>query len=188
MVYSIVNEEPIPVQNYLTDISPKVVHILNRAMEKDPEDRYQFVHEMVIDLRRLKKETTRVTRQRAEGVHDVPTSKLSRPTKKWMKRAAYGGGGVLALIAGVALVWFVIQQIVGPPEPVPIAVISFENQTGEASYDYLRDAIPNLLTTSLEQSRYLRVTTWDRMRDLLRQMGKPDLVSWRYRMQQSRSR
>ncbi len=175
MVYSIVNEEPVPVQDYLTDISPELVHILNRAMEKDPEDRYQFVHEMVIDLRRLKKETTRVTRQPTERVHEEPKFILSPQSKKWTKRAAYGGGGVLALIVAVALVWFLIQQIVGPPEPVPIAVISFENQTGDPAYDYLRDAIPNLLTTSLEQSRYLRVTTWERMRDLLRQMGKQDI-------------
>jgi serine/threonine protein kinase/predicted Zn-dependent protease len=54
----------------------------------------------------------------------------------------------------------------------PIAVISFENQTGEAAYDYLQKAIPNLLITSLEQSKYLRVVTWERMYDLLKQMGK----------------
>jgi serine/threonine protein kinase len=62
MVYSIVNEEPIPVQRYLSDISPELVHILGRALEKDSGDRYQNVAEMVIDLRRLKKETTRVSR------------------------------------------------------------------------------------------------------------------------------
>jgi serine/threonine protein kinase len=62
MVYSIVNEDPTPIQKYLPEISSEFVHILNRALEKDPEDRYQFVHEMVIDLRRLKKETTRVSR------------------------------------------------------------------------------------------------------------------------------
>jgi serine/threonine protein kinase/Tfp pilus assembly protein PilF len=56
----------------------------------------------------------------------------------------------------------------------PIAVISFENQTGDKTYDYLRKAIPNLLITSLEHSRYLRVVTWERMGDLLKQMGRPD--------------
>ncbi|MCK4758393.1 MAG: tetratricopeptide repeat protein, partial [Candidatus Aminicenantes bacterium] len=55
-----------------------------------------------------------------------------------------------------------------------VAVISFENQTGEKSYDYLQKAIPNLLITSLEQSKYLSVTTWERMHDLLKQIGKED--------------
>ena len=53
-----------------------------------------------------------------------------------------------------------------------IAVISFENQTGDQKYDYLRKAIPNLLITSLEQSEYIHVVTWERMQDLLKIMGK----------------
>ncbi|MFX0210586.1 MAG: tetratricopeptide repeat protein [Candidatus Hodarchaeota archaeon] len=56
-----------------------------------------------------------------------------------------------------------------------IAVISFENQTNDNSYDYLQKAIPNLLTTNLEQAGYFYVMTWERMHDLLRQMGKEDV-------------
>ncbi len=59
--------------------------------------------------------------------------------------------------------------------PKPVAVISFENMTGDIAYDYLRKAIPNLLITSLEQSKYLRVITWERMQDLLKQAGKYDV-------------
>jgi len=54
----------------------------------------------------------------------------------------------------------------------PIAVITFENQTGDKKYDYLQTAIPNLLITSLERAESLRVITWERMRDLLKQVGK----------------
>jgi tetratricopeptide (TPR) repeat protein len=60
-------------------------------------------------------------------------------------------------------------------EPKPVAVVTFENNTGDAAYDYLRKAIPNLLITSLEQSKYLRVVTWERLQDLLKQMNKPDV-------------
>lgn len=60
-------------------------------------------------------------------------------------------------------------------EPKTIAVISFANLTGDPAYDYLRDAIPNLLISSLEQSPYLRVTTWERLYDLLKQKGKQDV-------------
>ncbi len=62
MMYSIVNESPEPIQKYKPELSPELLHILNRALEKDPEDRYQTVHDMVIDLRRVKKETSRVSR------------------------------------------------------------------------------------------------------------------------------
>jgi tetratricopeptide (TPR) repeat protein len=49
-----------------------------------------------------------------------------------------------------------------------VAVLPFENQTGEVSLSYLRKAIPNLLITNLEQSKYVRVLTWERLGDLLR--------------------
>jgi tetratricopeptide (TPR) repeat protein len=58
---------------------------------------------------------------------------------------------------------------------VSMAVIHFENQTGDSAYDYLQEAIPNLLITSLEQSKSFRVTSWERLRDLLEQMGKEDV-------------
>jgi len=53
----------------------------------------------------------------------------------------------------------------------PVAVITFENLTGGDAYDYLGRAIPNLLITSLEQSEYLKVITWERMGDVMKQLG-----------------
>jgi tetratricopeptide (TPR) repeat protein len=44
----------------------------------------------------------------------------------------------------------------------------------DASNDNLRKIIPNLLITSLEQSGYFQVTTWSRMQDLLKQMGRKE--------------
>jgi tetratricopeptide (TPR) repeat protein len=70
---------------------------------------------------------------------------------------------------------WVEQRLVAAPKP--IAVISFENLSGDPEYDYLSKAIPNLLITSLEQSRYLQVTTWERMRDLVRQLGREEVRS-----------
>jgi serine/threonine protein kinase len=62
MVYSIVNEEPEDIEKYRPGLPAELLHVLGRSLEKDPADRYQSVTEMVIDLRRLKKETTKVSR------------------------------------------------------------------------------------------------------------------------------
>jgi|GEM_PF-164447 len=180
MMYSILNEEPHPVQDYLPDAPSELLHVLNRALEKDPEDRYQTVHDMVIDLRRLKKETTRVVRTSAAmRPSEVSVEELKKHSegllqKKWIRPAAVGGGVLVVLLLAYFVVWPAVESLLFRTERIPIAVITFENQTGEAQYDYLRAAIPNLLITSLEQSTALRVTTWERMRDLLKQMGRSD--------------
>jgi TolB-like protein len=56
-----------------------------------------------------------------------------------------------------------------------IAIITFENQAGDNAYDYLMKAIPNLLITNLEQTGDFYVATWERMRDILSQMGQRDV-------------
>ena len=57
MMYSVLNEEPQPIQKYIPDISSEFVHILNRALEKDPENRYQTAADLRSDLKRLKRDT-----------------------------------------------------------------------------------------------------------------------------------
>ena len=87
------------------------------------------------------------------------------PSKKiWIPGAA-----VLLVLVGF-LVWQIIPEKVGAGRS--IAVIGFKNQTGDAELDYLREAIPHLLITSLEQSNRVRVTSWERMKDLLRDSGR----------------
>jgi serine/threonine protein kinase/DNA-binding SARP family transcriptional activator len=181
MMYSILNEEPESLQKFLLDVPSELLHVLNRALEKDPNERYQNVAEMVIDLRRLKKETTRVVRLTAaqvpiEGLPHIPEKpSVGLHRQKWNRPAAIVVGSLLVLALAYFVIWPSIHGLLFRTERVPIAVISFENQTGDPQFDYLRSAIPNLLITSLEQSSALRVTTWERMRDLLKQMGKPDV-------------
>ena len=53
-----------------------------------------------------------------------------------------------------------------------IAVISFENQTGDKALDDYREIIPSRLITSLEQTQSFYVTSTERLRDILKQVGK----------------
>jgi serine/threonine protein kinase/Tol biopolymer transport system component len=113
MVYSIVNEEPTPIQKYLPDVSSELMHVLNRALEKDPSERYQSVAEMVIDLRRLKKQTSRVSRSMtAEGIGNesqeraggAPHGKVRRSKTKLALIA------VSTLIVGAAAVFLLTSR------------------------------------------------------------------------------
>ena len=101
MMYSIVNDEPEPLQRYLPEISSDLVHVINRALDKDPEDRYQSAHDMVIDLRRLKKQTARVVQPVGSSGTSLSTPGPPPPTPRWKRRGRVVR--VAALFAGILL-------------------------------------------------------------------------------------
>lgn len=104
----------------------------------------------------------------------IPALKKTRPLFKSRAFIIISATLVIMLAAFFIFRPLVLNALV-PTEPIPIAVISFENQTGDSKFDYLQKAIPNLLITNLEQSHLFRVITWERMQDLLVQMGKSDV-------------
>ncbi len=62
LMYSILNDEPDPIQKYLPELPPVLANLIHRALEKDRNDRHQSINEMVIELRRLQKQSTKVSR------------------------------------------------------------------------------------------------------------------------------
>lgn len=151
--------------------------VILKCMEKDKQNRYQKIEEILEDLKDIE-----------EG---IPTTDRVIPkvrTKTWIRkrrRITIAATGIIAAAILIAAGYFLAAKILpggawdewfaeGRPQ-TSIAVITFENQTGDNTLDYLQRAIPNLLITSLEQSKYLRVTTWERMHDLLKQLGKGEV-------------
>ncbi len=55
ILYSIMNEEPIPVTTRNPNIPPELERIIHKALEKNVKDRYQHADDMLADLRHLKK-------------------------------------------------------------------------------------------------------------------------------------
>jgi serine/threonine protein kinase len=53
LMYSIVNEEPEPLQTYLPDAAADLVRIIDRLLRKNPDRRYQTARDVADDLRRL---------------------------------------------------------------------------------------------------------------------------------------
>ncbi|MEX1138080.1 MAG: protein kinase [Bacteroidota bacterium] len=62
MVYSIVNEEPQPLESLRPEVSPLLSNLIAKCLEKDPADRYQHMDDIVSELRRAQKKTSRVMR------------------------------------------------------------------------------------------------------------------------------
>lgn len=61
LMYSIVNDEPEPLEKHIPDVSSELTHIVSRALEKSPNDRYRTMDDLLIDLKRLKRDTSKVS-------------------------------------------------------------------------------------------------------------------------------
>jgi len=125
MMYSILNEAPQPVQKYLPEVSSELIHILNRSLEKDPEDRYQAVNEMLIDLRRARKETSKVSRVTPSPVYsgqDSNSTLQKQPTEQ-VSHSKFSSLRIISLlvavllIAAVSIIYLIVFD--SPPELNP---------------------------------------------------------------------
>jgi serine/threonine protein kinase/tetratricopeptide (TPR) repeat protein len=160
------SEPPPDLRKIAPQIPEELAKIVATCLKKEKGERYQSAGELVVELERIERslpETTRALPHRRAQTSKQITVRL--PSKRiWIPAAA-----VLVALAAL-LVWQFVPD--GPGSRRTVAVLGFKNQTGDAGFDYLREAIPNLLITSLEQSKHLRVTSWERLKDLLRQSGR----------------
>jgi serine/threonine protein kinase/tetratricopeptide (TPR) repeat protein len=146
--------------------------VILKCLEKDRISRYQSASDVRAELEKIEKgipTTERVVPERKTLTSRQITVQFN--LKKLVLPASIAVGALA--IAG--LLWILLGRREAAPAPKiknSIAVISFENQTGDKAYDYLSKAIPSLLITSLEQRGGLYVATWERMADLLSQLGE----------------
>jgi serine/threonine protein kinase/tetratricopeptide (TPR) repeat protein len=150
-------------------------HLILKCLEKDKAKRYQDVADVRVELEKIEKgipTTERVVLKRKTLTSREITVKFS------LKKLFIPAFAVVALVIAALVIWKVALKkpaALLPAEKRSIAIISFENQTGDKAYDNLSGVIQNLLITNLEQSGYFYVATWERLRDLLKQMGKGDV-------------
>jgi len=145
VVYSILNEKPKPITDLRSEIPMTIEQIVGKALEKNPDDRYKQIEELLEDLRSI-----------SEGI--VPEGVKTRLRKaKLLKRKRailYAGvAGILILMTVIALSLFT-----GRAEAIDsIAVLPLENLTGDAAQEYFVDGVTDELIGQLAQISALRV-------------------------------
>jgi serine/threonine protein kinase/Flp pilus assembly protein TadD len=175
IMYSIINEEPEPLQKYLPDAGSDLIHIINRALEKDPEDRYQSMRDIVIELRRIQKRTGNVSRKILNEIPISPANKQTAevitpivqkekqniekssllPARK--KKIIFGlsGAGVIAII--IIGYYLLFNKSSTPVAEKSIAVLPFKNMSSDKNDEYFSDGITEDITVELSQIGGLRV-------------------------------
>ena len=159
MMYSIVNEEPESVFSYLPGLSPELDRIIRRALEKDPEDRYQSVADMVSELRRQQKKSSRVVRPSGGSAAAVSAPVAGdrgvELNVSFTKRKAFLFGLPAVLCAAAALTFFILR---GREQAIDsLAVLPFENVGANPEEEYLSDGVTESVINNLTKISTLRV-------------------------------
>jgi serine/threonine protein kinase len=137
LMYAIINDDPEPVENIRGDISSELVHVLNRSLEKDPEDRYQNMNEVVIDLKRVKRDSSRVSRK---SFKEMPVPEAREETKepateiKKKRKPAYLISAVILSILILATIGFFILNPFSGEELPPMKTVPFTSLPGVEDY------------------------------------------------------
>jgi len=148
----ILNRAPVSPVRLNPELPAELERIVNTALEKDRELRYQTAAELRADLKRLKRDSE------SGRVAAAETPAPSRPRSRIP--VVIGAFAVLAL-AGVA--WFLSTR--GRPSSpgsrpvsqISIAVLPFQNLGADKSADFLKLALPDEVVTAMSYSPALAI-------------------------------
>jgi eukaryotic-like serine/threonine-protein kinase len=175
---AIMNRAPVPVVRLNHDVPARLEDIINKALEKDGNLRYQHASEMRSDLQRLKRDTD-------SGRMALPVSQagdsasaaaaISSSGQRSAVAASsapaiaapktyYGKIGLAVCLVGALVLgfffwprWRPAATAVGSAGPRTLAVLPLQNLGADKDLDFLRLALADEIATSLSYVRSLTI-------------------------------
>jgi eukaryotic-like serine/threonine-protein kinase len=100
---AILNREPAPAVRLNPDLSMELERVIDKALEKDRNLRYQHAADLRIDLQRLTRDSLRVSRSAVTQVTKEPEGNDPQPVTSGRKQKGTVGNGYYYLAAGLFL-------------------------------------------------------------------------------------
>ena len=145
MFDAILNRAPVSPVRLNPDVPAELEWIINKALEKDRNLRYQSATEMRADLQRLQRDYNS-----SESMAAIEANPISRTRRlPWLAASAIG------VIAAIVIALFLVRKsghsAVSPGEEAPraIAVLPFQSAGSDQATDFLRLALPDEIATTL---------------------------------------
>ncbi len=183
VIYSIVNEEPEPLSKHISSSPPHLEEVVSKTLEKEPANRFQNADEILAsfseigagsDTKKLSQKGIARRRLALEWrtfVHWLNARKIFRTV------LVYIGLALLLFILADTIVRKHFLETKKNDEKISIAVMYFDNNTGDPELDWLSRGIPDMLITDLSQSKYLQVISRETLFGILRTMGMEQTVT-----------
>ncbi|MCI0697475.1 protein kinase [candidate division KSB1 bacterium] len=145
VVYSIVNEDAKPVTSQRTDAPLELERIVNKAMAKNLDERYQRVDEMLLDLKALRKDIeSGISRPRL-----MP--RMMFKTKRGVRYASMSALVLLLVLAGLYLWQTFGDKAKKPHDKIRLAVLPFDNITQNPEDEYFADGMTDEMISKLSK-------------------------------------
>ena len=142
---AILNRDPVAVTELRPELPGKLDEIIRRLLVKDRDLRMQTAAELLADLKGLKTEP-------ASGVQ-VPAA--AQPSRK---RIVAGIAAVAVVAAGGVAAHRTLGSLLRT-QIHSMAVLPFENRSGDSAQDYFADGLTGALTTEFGRIQELRVSS-----------------------------
>jgi eukaryotic-like serine/threonine-protein kinase len=149
-----------------------IQRIVDKCLAKDPADRYQGMKDAVVDIRAARRRLD--TGPQSAAVLATPAPQRI-PAWGWLAAAV-----AVVAIAGVAL--FTMNRESGSNSAPAasgsgkpsVAVLYFDNTTGDKELDWMRTGITEMVVTDLSQSQGIEVVGTDRLYGILAELRRQD--------------
>jgi serine/threonine protein kinase len=158
---AILDGTPTPAVRLNPEVSAELERIIDKALEKDRDLRYQSAADMRTDLQRLKRDSES---RRSSAAIQAPVPRKRR--MPWM-----AGAAALILIAAAGAAYFFLHRHAPKlTEKDSIVLADFTNTTGDPVFD---GTLRQGLSAQLEQSPFLSMISDQRISETLALMSQP---------------
>ncbi|HKR60345.1 MAG TPA: protein kinase [Pyrinomonadaceae bacterium] len=165
--HAVLNEEPIPLAQARPDpVPPRLQQILDRAMKKNPRDRYQKISEFRDDLRAVAREISVVSGASLhETTEPIAPRHLASPNPvsrafRWLKNvtgAETTGPTFFPGAASAPEVHETPQTSIGDKERKSVAILPFKNLSNDPETAFYEFSLADAVITELARVRSLIV-------------------------------
>ncbi len=138
-------------------VSSELENIINRALEKDRDLRYQHAADMRADLQRLKRDS--------DSLH---FASAAQGTPKRRRRILWFAVPIVLVVAGALARYFAIPAPAKLTDKDTIVLADFDNKTGDSVFD---ETLKQGLSVQLEQSPFLTLVSERKENETLKLMG-----------------
>ncbi len=171
-------------REHKADIDPEIERIIDKCLQKDANERYQDTRDLVIDLRNLRRHYDSGISSTMSGIRnqDAFKKEVKEEVTRSRRKRLMIIFPIFAMIAAVVL--FFRNNNIGTTATVEakeysLAILGFENKTGDPQLDWLKTGLPEILMTDLAQGQTMNIIS---QRRLLEAMGgsESDLEKFSY--------